>query len=560
MSGNSSTIAIADEETHLLHTSASITSSLSDGSTRAHARCVLLSSTASRFGSRTWEFATPLLLLEWSPGSLAAPAALGLTCGLFRTMVSPMLGKLADSRWDRMTTVWVGASMQSFGCLLSVGALLTASLTNRIVSLAIVITAGVIETLGAQLASIAVKKEWVPIVFDNDNLQEDSPIGENQRESVSCFSLPDHITLSFMNTTMTNIDLISAMLGPVMAGWILEVFKGTDGSMQRGFAVIAFVNALSFVPEILLLKRVYLSCPALQHKEKLVPENTVCSTRQSAGNDISPWKKWYSHPSGLPLLTISLASLYLTALSPAGVVLTAYLVTIGMSPTAIGAFRGFGAASGVLGMSLFSMLRKCNDVDDSSMSNKTAKTASVKSIERLRHLSLAFLLLEVASILVASIAFSLIDAYDKEGMTWYKMIFLGAIVVSRAGLYSFDIGVLEIEQYIVDERYRNAVGSVEGALCSLAEIGIYILSIALPSPEQFGWQVGISASAVSIGGASFGLFLCLFHMHEHSHHHDDNNDGHNHSDHVHTLQQERDLKDGYHVHLHRHQHHKCTWN
>jgi hypothetical protein len=87
---------------------------------------------------------------------------------------------------------------------------------------------------------------------------------------------------------------------------------------------------------------------------------------------------------------------------------------------------------------------------------------------------------------------------------------------------------------------------------------MYILSIALPNPDQFGWQVGISATAVSFGGAAFGLFTCLYHMHLHHHHESghcqDHNHihGHSHHDHTHTLQQERDLKDGYHVHLHRH--------
>ena len=103
--------------------------------------------------------ATPLLLLQWSPGSLAAPATLGLTCALFRTVVSPWLGGLADE-WDRMTTVWIGTSMQAVGCLFSVGALLLYNILmvnggnrsmDRHLSLALVIAAGVIETLGANL-------------------------------------------------------------------------------------------------------------------------------------------------------------------------------------------------------------------------------------------------------------------------------------------------------------------------------------------------------------------------------------------------------------------------
>ncbi len=584
--------AAAGEGTHLLFTSSvsatSNNTSPPSTSTREHAAFnILLSTTLSRLGSRTWEFATPLLLLEWSPGSLAAPASLGLTCSLFRTIVSPWLGKLADE-WDRMSTVWIGTSMQAAGCLISVGALLlfnvstakthhndnddggnnASSLILHLFSFVLVIAAGVIEALGAQLSSVAVKKEWLPLIFDEETTNDSVIVADKKKKKSTIVSLfldmlPNPITLSFINTTMTNIDLIAAMFGPVLAGWVLEILAFKDRSMQRGFVLIALMNVISFVPEVFLLRKVYLSCSALQLRRgdsiddaNEQPESTSRNDN-SKKDDRNPWLVFINHPSGLPVLTISLASLYMTALSPAGVVLTSYLMTIGLSPTSIGAFRGFGAISGGLGIYCFSLLRKQKANND-----RGERSTAVKSIERLRGLSLAFLLLEVVSILVAAAAYKLCDATSMtksgEPLSWQIYLFLGAIVVSRAGLYSFDVGVLEIEQYVVDERYRNAVGSVEGALCSLCEMGMYVLSIALPNPSQFGWQVGVSASAVSFGGVCFGIFLCMYHMHLHHHH--DHEDDHNHSHghhhhhhHRHTLQQERDLKEfGYHIHLHRH--------
>ena len=561
----------AAEETHLLNVSTSTDDCKTNNQTRDHARCILISTTASRFGSRMWEFATPLILLEWSPGSLAAPATLGLTCALFRTVISPMLGSLADDQWDRFRTVCIGTSMQAGGCLLSVGALLMWNALSRtqnnghLLSFLLVILAGATESLGAQLASVAVKKEWVPIVFDEDNTG-------HQRRTKHLYDLilPESITLSFMNTTMTNIDLIAAMTCPIIAGWVLEILGGVGGSMQRGFVAIAIINVISFLPEILLLQRVYQSCPALQNN--LHVESTASShmniNETTTVEDNNPWIIWFKHPSGLPLLTISMASLYFTALSPSGVVLTAYLITVGLSPTNIGVFRGVGALSGLLGISIFSIFRKGDDseVDDVTLS------AAVRSIERLRRVSFAFLVLEVISVIVAAFAFSFINTnyqsnisedliyQGTKSLSWPILIFLSAIVTSRAGLYSFDVGILEIEQHVVDERYRNAVGSVEGSLCALCEMGMYVISIILADPSKFQWQVGLSASAVSIGGVSFSIFLCMYQMHVHHHHQYDDADCHHnhahthcHDDHVHTLQQERALKDnGYHVHLHRH--------
>ena len=560
---------------------------------KVQARRILLSATASRLGSRCWEFAAPLLLLEWSPGSLAAPAAFGLTCALSRVLASPWLGGKADG-WDRMNAILVGAAMQASGCLASVGALAVWNWLSsmeggegapipRAISLALVIAAGVVEKLGAQLASVVVKKEWVPIVFDeggDDRDATEAATATTTGRSGGVFAIPcidpPVVNLSFINTSMTNIDLLAAMLGPVLTGRILQVLGGGgDGedlraySVQRGFAAIALINAVSFIPEMILLRGVYDSCPSLQRARGGVcsnkTETTSAEQSKEDGAPRNPWTVWFHHPSGLPLLTLSLASLYLTALAPSGVVLTAYLMTIGLSPTAIGAFRAMGALSGVVGISLFSLMRNWGEARGSDIREDAAERSMlIRSIERLRCVSMASLLLEVVSVLVAAAAFAMCNSssashVETDGpLPLQIVIFLGSIVLSRAGLYAFDLGALEIEQYIVDERFRNAVGSVEGALCSVAEMGMYLMSMVLSDPSDFGWQVGVSATAVSFGGVCFGTFLCMYHMHRHHHHNHDaecraeGEGAHNH-DHAHTWQQDRDLEEyGYHIHLHRH--------
>jgi hypothetical protein len=131
-----------------------------------------------------------------------------------------------------MNTILVGTAMQASGCLASVGALAVwnwlssmeggDSTTTKLVSLALVIAAGVVEKLGAQLASVVVKKEWVPIVFeegDNDATEAASAATGRSREAfeLPCID-PPAVNLSFINTTMTNIDLLAAMLGPVLTG------------------------------------------------------------------------------------------------------------------------------------------------------------------------------------------------------------------------------------------------------------------------------------------------------------------------------------------------------
>ena len=189
-------------------------------------------------------------------------------------------------------------------------------------------------------------------------------------------------------------------------------------------------------------------------------------------------------------------------------------------------------------------------------------------------MSSGFLLLEVVSVIAAGIAFArcdtpdMIERHREDGGVMSSVpaplyAFLGLICVSRAGLYSFDIGALEIEQHIVDERYRNTIGSVESALCSLVWMMVFVMSIAIPDPARFGIQVGVSAFAVSVGWLCFMVFLCLYLNHGHFHHEVEDSDehadhhGHSHTHshvHEHTLQQEKDLRscNGFHIHLHRH--------
>jgi MFS family permease len=216
---------------------------------------------------------------------------------------------------------------------------------------------------------------------------------------------------------MTNIDLLCAMTGPILAGWLLEVFsKATSDentcSIRAGFFVIGMLNVISFVPELFLLQRVYQFCPALQYrqhqkKEEAKNERTEqVTTTDETGALVKQcdnlWLILWSHPSGLPLLSLSLAFLYLTALSPNGVVLTAYLVSIGLSPTCVGFFRSIGSLSGVVGIAIFSVFRKFGGEVDNSESGRAE--CSVRYIDHLRKISMSFLLLEVLSVLIASVS------------------------------------------------------------------------------------------------------------------------------------------------------------
>ena len=76
----------------------------------------------------------------------------------------------------------------------------------RLASVVLVVTAGAIEAIGARLASVSVKRERIPIVVGGD--EEDEKDG---RRPVA--------TLSLVNTSLTDIDLLAVIIGPVLTVW-----------------------------------------------------------------------------------------------------------------------------------------------------------------------------------------------------------------------------------------------------------------------------------------------------------------------------------------------------
>lgn len=159
---------------------------------------------------------------------------------------------------------------------------------------------------------------------------------------------------------MQNIDLLAETVGPMLAGAVLAF----SGSPLLGFGAVAVANAISFMPEYLLLRNVFHQCERLQvvtgHLTELglhhvhfgslpsVQSAFLClsclssrrlstcrslrvlappgqASRSPARSDpglrssfARSWSVWFTHPGGVPLITLAYAALYFTALSPHG--------------------------------------------------------------------------------------------------------------------------------------------------------------------------------------------------------------------------------------------------
>ena len=164
----------------------------------------------------------------------------------------------------------------------------------------------------------------------------------------------------------------------------------------------------------------------------------------------------------------------------------------------------------------------------------------------LRRICALNLTILAAAVAAAALAFGAIPT--SGGLGEATVLFLGCIVVSRFGLYGFDVGLLQLEQENVDVVDRAKVGAVESSLCSLGTMAIFFGSLGVSQGVvSFGAVVYVSAAFVAAGALAFTAWCLLWHEHTHTH-------GPGHDVHPHTTQQRKALDGGAKMHTHVHFH------
>ncbi|GBG86775.1 hypothetical protein CBR_g42060 [Chara braunii] len=83
---------------------------------------------------------------------------------------------------------------------------------------------------------------------------------------------------------------------------------------------------------------------------------------------------------------------------------------------------------------------------------------------------------------------------------------MGGIVLSRFGLWSFDLAVTQLMQETVHEAERGVVGGFQGAMQELMSMIGYVLCILFPKPKDFGTLIIVSFLTVSLAA-----LLCSIH-------------------------------------------------
>ncbi len=185
------------------------------------------------------------------------------------------------------------------------------------------------------------------------------------------------------------------------------------------------------------------------------------------------WRDFAAQPAALAMIAYAL--LWLTVLSPHGVLLTAWLRTQGhLSEAGVGIFRGLGALFGLVATVVFPWV--------------LARTSLVAA-------SRALIIFEAACVVGAAVAFA--------AGAGFAAAFLGLVLLSRVGLYGFSLGETEIRQVTIDPAVRGRVNGFANALTSIATLGLYGAGASLEGPEQFSLLVYGSAACVTAGAVVF---------------------------------------------------------
>lgn len=357
---------------------------------------LLIGRILTRSGDQAWDFAVPIAILKLLPGELQYAAFYYFLIKLSNSILLPRVASIID-RINRFKAARLGIFIQLLGVIIGFSSLIAiASVGPKIMNwnslkgvllLVSLIFGGVMSSIGSNFMDIAIANDLVPS------------------------SLPKGELPSF-NSKLRQIDLFTEFGSPILAGLLLII--ELDSFMLFGFSLVAIWNLISFFPEFWLLMLVFKNNPSLVNKVALI-DNTQKATFIKKLSD--GWKSFFKEP--ISIVAIAYACLWLSVLSPHGVLLTGFLKDGWSLPEwGIGLFRGLGGFFGLFATILFPKITKKYGVEDGSR---------------------IFLLFQLVTVTMA------LGCFLQDNLS-FQIAFLVLILFSRVGLYGFSLGEMQLRQ------------------------------------------------------------------------------------------------------------------
>lgn len=403
---------------------------------------ILLSRFLTRFGDQAWDFAIPLVLISIFPGHLQKVAGYFLISKLAQFFLNPLILRWID-HLPRKVIYKIGIGSQTFAVIFTwiiITYFHTSLEINQnnfywlaYLSLGLI---GVVGSLGSTLMEISVGYDLAA-----------DQVPQNE--------------LATFNSRLKRIDLFTEVTAPVFAGLLMMI--PSQYKTNIGFNLVALLNIVTFFPEYMLLSSIKGISDLKKSTDPLLYLNPIQEFKMGI--------KDFKNPLFVTPM-IAYAFLWLSVLSPHGVLMTGYLKDGNLlSEFQISIFRGLGAFFGMIPTFLFPILNKKIGL---------ARTTKL------------FLGFQAFCVLFASIAF-------QSSFNGSLYIFLIMLLFSRIGLYGFSIGESEARQLFIPQHLRGRINAVGVSITSFASLIIFVLGTLLPTSKDFGWLVWLSSLSVLVG-------------------------------------------------------------
>jgi len=392
--------------------------------------------------------------------------------------------------------------------------------------------------------TVCMEKDWIVVmskfhssIFEEELSVESAPSCESAGlETHILKDLNEKAWLSQTNTSMRQIDLACKILAPYVAGTFINYFDSStisnlrEGSnLANAALLLGILNVISLYIEYWCSKSIYNMIPSLavrladdDHVTEVIPQISEHESGETAGEGVHlPLKEIIEipqisenhdgetggegmHPSlqevirewdlfgwsksipiyfdqSISLAGLALALLYLNVLT-FGAIMTAYLVSRGMSFQSVGYWRGISSIIGLSGTLAFHFSQSCNGL---------LPTALWSII-----MQCACLIICSLSILITNVQLSL-------------FLLISGVCMSRIGLVCFDLAVTQMMQQLIPEDIRGTIGGVQKSMESFFELATFALGFMFPNVKDFYILVvtGTIAVFTSMCCYGFGVYL-----------------------------------------------------
>ena len=290
---------------------------------------------------------------------------------------------------------------------------------------------------------------------------------------------------------MTRITLASDVLAPLATGLLLTIAGPNGAAITAG--VVCGWFALALPVKLILISRTALKLPAREvtpavgiepgtgaqarggAASRTIAVRALAYVASSVWQWLRDWRTYISQP--VFLASSSFAFAYLILLSP-GNMLNSWLVSQQTPDIVIGLFRAISAVSGL--MATF--------VAQWAIHRIGAPAAGIAGV-----------LLQLLMLVPAVICF----VVPGTSVTWFLLF----IVLSRMGLWAYDIAEVQIMQEGVPRQLIGAVNSTERSLQKMFELASYVTVMIWHDPAQFSVLVFISCASI----ATSAVLFCVWH-------------------------------------------------